>query len=155
MGGGVLMLHRAWALVDRTGWLIAIACVAVIGVLVLEQGVTNRTFRVAQLRSCHRLNILRAEDNRSQLHDFELYSLTLTLLEGAVARAPQTESAEARREAVAYLAAIRGDLLGKEWVPLASCPAAVDHPATYRTPTPIPFAKATPPASALTVGPGE
>ncbi len=115
-----------------------------------HQHVTNARFRTGQLRACHRLNVMRAESNLSQLRDFEVFDATVGLLHASLTL-PQT-----------YAAKIQDDILAKEWTPLTDCYAATDHPVTYQAPNPIHFGRTIkgrivttlPPPSALYVGPG-
>jgi phosphate/sulfate permease len=116
--------------------------------------ITFRTFRVGQLRSCHRLNVLRAESNRSQLRDYQLFTATITLIEAAATASPAASSNQ-HAQTMGYLTKIRDDALGKEWTPLTKCIPATDHPASYIPPSPVAFSRQGPPASALQVGAGE
>lgn len=100
----------------------------------------NDTLRESQLRGCHRLNTVRAEDNRSQLKDFEVFSATIALLGKAAEHPTAPMSAQQRREAGAYIAGIQADVLGKEWTPLTQCRPATFHPVSYKPPQPRPFA---------------
>jgi hypothetical protein len=97
-----------------------------------------REIRIGQLRSCHRLNVLRAEDNRSHLQDYRVYV--------AVSAFPGIGT---------FKETVRAAAAGKEWVPLTQCYPATYHPLTYDAPEPIPFAKELPTESALVVGRGE
>lgn len=114
-----------------------------------------RTLHTSQLRACHRLNLIRAEDNRSQLKDFDLFSLTGKLIAGAVAHPRQVMTAKEAGVVKVYLARINEDVLGKEWTPLTDCARAVNEPFIYPSPEPIPFSYQRPSSKALVVGPGE
>lgn len=148
-------LRRFWALLDRVGWVIALVFLAVGFIVVKGQGVSVDELRVSQLRACHRLNIVRAEDNRSQLQDYRLFTATAGLIGAAIAHPTQPSTSAQRATARAYLAGIDGDALAKEWTELTKCRPATFHASTYIAPNPIPFARELPPARALHLGPGE
>jgi hypothetical protein len=149
------MASRVLHALDRVGWLIALAFLAVGFIVVHGQGVSVDELRVSQLRACHRLNIVRAEDNRSQLVDYGLFTATADLIARAVAHPEHPATTRQKAAADAYLDRIRDDDLAKEWTELTKCGPATYHAATYIAPTPVPFAIRLPPMRALHVGPGE
>lgn len=112
------------------------------------------TLRAGSLASCHRVNLERAKSNRNQLHDFRLYSLTITLLGAAIDHPTQPTTPEERQAGERYLRAIRSAVLAKEWTPLTRCELAIDHPLTYKSPPSFAFKKRLPPHNALYVGRG-
>jgi hypothetical protein len=156
------VLRGFWRLLDRVGWLVALVFLAAGWITLYGQGVklngqrvTVNELRTSQSHGCHRLNVVRAEDNRSQLHDFGLFTATAALVSTAIEHPQQHSTRAQRAKAAAYLAKIQGDALAKEWTPLTLCAPATYHPATYVEPKPIPFSKRLPPPQALRVGPGE
>jgi predicted acetyltransferase len=148
-------LRTFWTVLDRVGWMIAIAFLAVGFIIVHSQGVSVNELRVSQLRGCHRLNIVRAEDNRSQLQDFQLFTATADLLDRAIAHPEHPATSQQKTAAESYLARIKDDALGKEWTPLSQCYRATYHPLVYVEPAPVPFARTLPPPDALHLAPGE
>jgi hypothetical protein len=141
-----------------------------LGALALDvkgQAVSQHTLRVAQLRACHRLNVMRAEDNRSQLADYRLYSLTINLFAAAIAHPTQPTTPAERQQDRAYLAEIRHAAGAKEWSELTLCVPSVDSPTTFSAPAAVPFSQAVQAGphgrlvlslalqQALYVGPGE
>lgn len=134
-------MRRVWSLIDRLGWVLAIVLVLLLGIAVLEQGVTQGTFRVASLRACHRLNIERARNNRNQLHDYQLFSLTIQLIGASLKHPTQPTTPAERKQAGQYLTSIEDAVKAKEWVPLTSCYPAVDRPSLYVAPDPVPFSQ--------------
>lgn len=160
-------MKRVFAWVDEH-----IAIFVVLGLLGLlalglkleGQGVKEGQLRVSQLRACHRLNIIRAEDNRSQLKDYELFSLVAQSIAATLANPQQPETGEQKLQTEAFLKIINSDILGKEWTPLTDCGLAVDHAASYVAPQPRPFGTVgkdgtikthLPTPDALHVGPGQ
>ncbi len=160
-------LRWFWAVLDRVGWIIALAFLAVGFFVVKGQGVSLNELRISQLRGCHRLNIVRAEDNRSQLHDFDVFTATAALLSAAATHPDRPATPAEAKRARAYIEQIEEDALAKEWTPLSHCYPATYHPRLYAAPTPRPFAREErhgkhvkrvlrlPPRSALYLGPGE
>lgn len=149
------LLRGFWRALDRFGWLIALGFLAAGWVTLHSQGVTESQLRVSQLRACHRLNIVRAEDNRSQLVDYRLFTATADLIAAAVAHPEHPATRQQKAGAEAYLARVRGDALAKQWTELTKCAPATYHAGTYIAPVPVSFARQFPPARALHLGPGE
>lgn len=149
------LLRRFWGVLDRVGWMIALVFLAVGFIIVHGQGVSVDELRVSQLRACHRLNIVRAEDNRSQLQDYRLFTATAGLIAQAIAHPEHPATAEQKTGAERYLASIRGDALAKQWTELTKCWPATYHANTYVAPVPVSFSLRFPPARALHVGLGE
>lgn len=149
------LLRGFWRALDRVGWIIALGFLAVGFIIVHNQGVSESQLRVSQLRACHRLNIVRAEDNRSQLVDYRLFTATADLIAAAVAHPEHPSTRQQKAGAEAYLARIRGDVLAKEWTELTKCGPATYHASVYVAPTPVPFAVRLPPTRALHLGRGE
>lgn len=151
-------MRRALEWLEHHGIVFVLAGLISLGVLSLElhsETVSQKSLETAQLRSCHRLNVVQAEDNRSQYQDFGLFAATVRLLKDAITHPSQPTTAQQRAGARAYLNGVEQDILAKEWTPLLRCYQAINEPLRYMPPVPVPFAKMLPPASALRVGAGE
>jgi hypothetical protein len=155
-------LRVLWGILDRLGWVIALVFLAIGFFVVKGQGVSLEVLRVSQLRACHRLNVVRAQDNQSHYDDFKFDTSLALLLRVALAQ-PQTpnpalsrvEQEENLRRVDSFVGGLGRYAKDKQWTPLTRCYPATYHPLRYVAPTPVPFAKRPPPHSALYVGPGE
>lgn len=156
------LLHGFWHILDRAGWMIALAFLAVGFVIVHSQGVTVNELRVSQLRACHRLNVVRVQDNQSHYDDYKFDTSLAVLLRVALAQ-PQTpnpaltrgEQTENLERVDSFVEGLERYAKDKEWTPLTKCYPATYRPLTYVAPSPVSFGKGLPQRSALHVGPGE
>ncbi len=103
--------------------------------------------QTTEIRSCHRLNILRSDDNRNQLADYNFDKLFITLIARS-ARMTQTR-AQARLTAE-FVEGLHAQADAKAWIPLTNCYRAVY--ANVPAPQPIAFGVRLPPRSALVLG---
>jgi hypothetical protein len=147
---------------DKLSPWIAIGLIALGFSQIHSQGVSEESLRTAQLRSCHRLNVIRAEDNRSHFDDYRFDSTLAALLRISLAqpqepdrRLSPSQQAGDRHLVDEFTSGLEADAKDKQWTELAKCVPATDDPLTYVPPSPIPFSKQLPPPSTLTVGPGE
>lgn len=122
----------------------------------------EKTLRISQLRSCHRLNVIRVSENRSHLDDYNFYKTTAHLLDISLGQpsAPNPDlSVTQHKEDLglirSFIVQLVADAADKEWTPLTECYPAVDFPVTYVTPEPVKFSVEMPPPGALEVGSGE
>lgn len=122
----------------------------------------EETLHISQLRSCHRLNVIRVSENRSHLDDYNFYKTTAHLLhvvlDQPAAPNPSLTTAEHAEDlglVHRFVGQLKADAADKEWTPLTLCAEAVDYPVSYPTPQPVKFSVELPPATALEVGAGE
>lgn len=108
-----------------------------------------RDIQQSELRTCHRLNIVRASQNRNQLAAWRFDTLFVSLMKATVS-SPRLSPAQ-RRATRTFVRALREEANARSWVPLTDCPKAVytSTPAAR----PIPFSKMLPPHGALFLGP--
>ena len=140
----------------RRHGLSVILVLAGVAIFLFSWGLSKQQSHVAQIvaaqhtqivEGCQRLNILRAEDNRSHFADYRVFSLVYreTLVARALYRTPQEKA-----YFVAFTREMRGAIADKTWTPLTDCTQAVNaHGGAYKPPNPIPFEVRMPPASAL------
>ena len=98
-----------------------------------------------ELRACHRLNIVRANDNRNQFADYKFDQLFIHLIQDTSKAAPKTHGQQ--RLTNEFLGGLKAQASAKEWIPLTNCPAAVYK--ALVAPTPIKFSHKYPPHDAL------
>ena len=136
--------------------MLGVALIVVIGLMVVAWKANLQSIRADQRRiervvasnylalieECDRLNILRAETNRSAYGD---YVLDIVVLSG-FRSAPHT--ALERRFDRLFWPELKFAARSKEWTPITDCRQAVNtFGVKYRAPQPIPFTKQLPPAS--------
>lgn len=143
-------------------FLVLVVVVAVAAGVIYHDSVKQDQLTTAQLRSCSRLNLVRAQDNKSHLDDYRFDTAVAALIKTGLTQpqVPNTALTVKQRKddltAVEMLAAqLRGSAESKEWTPLTLCYPATFDPLHYVPPSPIPFKQELPPPSALTPGPGE
>lgn len=113
--------------------------------------------RQSQIQGCERSNERTRSDNLSHLDDFRFDTGTVALIKLALALPqapnPGLTSSDELKAALAtarFLLSLEAGARRKTWkAPIASCEAAVDHPAKNRLNPPVPFVVRMPPRSAL------
>ena len=127
-----------------------------LAIVLFARGLTDQQNRIERIvatehlqivEGCQRLNILRAEDNRSHYADYRVFSLVYreTLVARSLYRTPQEKA-----YFLAFTREMRGAIADKTWTPLTDCTQAVNaHGAAYPPPNPIPFNTRLPSADAL------
>lgn len=111
------------------------------------------------LHSCVRLNIVRAEDNKSHYGDYLVISQQLKFQSSSLKSnyaalkhigVPIAVLNRALKQQLASLQTARIQADSKSWVPLTNCTAvALSSGGTYKPPQPIPFSQGKPPASSM------
>lgn len=126
--------------------LVTAALLAVAIAKLYDQSATQSAQELSLLEGCQRLNILRAEDNRSHYADFIVDSFVAARF----LKPTKTETAAQKKITATFSGKLKTAVQDKTWTPITNCAQAVnEHGAKYQAPEPIPFAIRLAPPSAL------
>lgn len=128
--------------------------------LALNQALANETRQSNEiLHECVRLNIVRAEDNKSHFVDYKYMAQQVKFTAGSLKAnykalahigIPKSILKRALRQTEAALQTQRELVASKAWVPLTNCTAvALSSSGTYKPPVPTAFSRGLPPSTAL------
>lgn len=112
----------------------------------VDESASQSAQELSLLEGCQRLNILRAEDNRSHYADFIVDSFVAARF----LKPTKTETAGQKKITAEFAAKLTQAVQDKTWTPITNCAQAVnEHGAKYQAPNPIPFMTRLAPPSAL------
>lgn len=137
--------------------------ICIIGIAVLVSDLFVGGVQDSELRICHRLNVVRAQENRNNeaTYNFDRadYTFDQLFISALQSSLPTITDKKQKAETIAFISDLTAtanslDASAHEisWIPLTNCHAAVytDTPA----PQPVLFSMKLPPASAFSTGPG-